>query len=246
MSPPLQFSASSSLAFKRLVNSACWRGLAFHLLWSPVGLTPRVTDLRVLFLTSLVFIVTIGVGVQGGPAPELIEDESSWTSDYKLVGKPTFNEAMGALTTLIYTYCGTPAFFNIAAEMKDPKQYTRALALCQGFVTIVYIVVGIIIYYFCGSYVASPALGSAGALIKMVSYGFALPGLLVSAILPIHVSSTGVTYTPEMANVSIAFCQVYIHALLAWFRASDGQQHYSLGNLAWLDPHYHGRIILHC
>lgn len=133
------------------------------------------------------FIVTIGVGVQGGPAPELLEDASTWSPDFKIVGKPTFNEAMGALTTLIYTYCGTPAFFNIAAEMKDPKQYTKALALCQGFVTVVYIVVGIIIYYFCGSHVASPALGSAGALIKKVSYGFALPGLLVSAILPIHV-----------------------------------------------------------
>ena len=134
------------------------------------------------------FIVTIGVGVQGGPAPELIQDTSSWASDYKLVGKPTFNEAMAALTTLIYTYAGTSAFFNIAAEMKDPKQYTKALALCQGFVTVVYIVIGITIYYFCGSHVAAPALGSAGALIKKVAYGFALPGLLVSAILPIHVS----------------------------------------------------------
>jgi hypothetical protein len=42
-------------------------------------------------------------------------------------------------------------------------------------------------YYFCGSYVASPAIGSAGPLLKKVGYGIALPGLLGSAILLGHV-----------------------------------------------------------
>lgn len=167
-----------------------WLGVTSIVVAGESGPSGFIKVMMIPWLTSLVFIVTIGVGVQGGPAPEMLEDVTTWTPDFQIVAKPTFTEAMGALTTLIYTYCGTPAFFNIAAEMKDPKQYTKALALCQVFVTVVYIIVGIIIYYFCGSYVASPALGSAGALIKKVSYGFALPGLLVSAILPIHVRNS--------------------------------------------------------
>lgn len=49
-----------------------------------------------------------------------------------------------------------------------------------------YITIGIVVYYFCGSYVASPALGSAGPLLKKICYGFALPGLIVTTTLVIH------------------------------------------------------------
>lgn len=72
--------------------------------------------------------------------------------------------------------------------MRDPRHYSRALAACQSVVTVFYLVIGIVVYYYCGSYVASPALGSAGPTMKVVSYGFALPGLLVSTLLFIHVS----------------------------------------------------------
>lgn len=54
--------------------------------------------------------------------------------------------------------------------------------------TALYIAIGVVVYYYCGSYVASPALGSAGALMKKVCYGLALPGLLASVVLVTHVS----------------------------------------------------------
>ena len=83
----------------------------------------------------------------------------------------------------------TPAFFSIVSEMRDPRFYTRSLIVCQTTVTITYAVIGIVVYYFCGSYVASPALGSAGPLMKKICYGLALPGLLVTTTLVIHVST---------------------------------------------------------
>lgn len=135
-------------------------------------------------LCMVVFIVTIAVGIQGHP-PRI--DGGIPLSDYKLVGNPTFVEAMTAVSTICLTYAGTPAFFNIISEMRDPQLYNRALAICQFLVTVIYIVVGTVVYYYCGSHVASPALGSAGPLVKKVSYGFALPGLCVSAILLLHV-----------------------------------------------------------
>lgn len=134
---------------------------------------------------SPVFTVTIAVGIQDRPstAPQ----HGEWKSDYKVFNRPDFTEAMSAVASLIFAYCGTPAFFSIAAEMRDPRKYTKALAVCQSVITIAYIVVGVVVYYFCGSYVASPALGSAGTTIKKVSYGIALPGLIISATLLIHV-----------------------------------------------------------
>lgn len=70
--------------------------------------------------------------------------------------------------------------------MRDPRQYTRSLIVCQTVVTVTYITIGIVVYYFCGSYVASPALGSAGVTMKKVCYGLALPGLLATTTLTIH------------------------------------------------------------
>jgi hypothetical protein len=89
-----------------------------------------------------------------------------------------------AHAALALTWLG---FFPIAAEMRNPRLYTRSLLICQGAVTATYITVGTVIYYFCGSYVASPALGSSSVLIKKVSYGIVLPGLVVSTIVVLHV-----------------------------------------------------------
>lgn len=78
--------------------------------------------------------------------------------------------------------------------MRDPKYYTRSLIICQGSVTAVYITIGVVVYYFCGSYVASPALGSAGATMKKISYGFAIPGLLVTVMLFVHVRTSSLGF----------------------------------------------------
>lgn len=71
-------------------------------------------------------------------------------------------------------------FFNVVGEMRKPRDYTKAVVLTQSIVTMVYLIIGIIVYYYCGRYVSSPALGSAGPLLKRVAYGIAIPGLFAS------------------------------------------------------------------
>ena len=88
---------------------------------------------------------------------------------------------------MVFAYAGTPAFFSIISEMRNPRDYTKSMVVCQSTVTATYIAIGIVVYYYCGSYVASPALGSAGDLMKKVCYGLALPGLLVSTLILLHV-----------------------------------------------------------
>jgi amino acid permease len=129
--------------------------------------------------------LTIAVGIQDRPASA--PQEGNWSSDYKIIGDPSFTEAITAVSSLIFAYAGTPSFFSIVSEMRDPRYYTRSLLICQSGVTAIYITIGTVVYYFCGSYVASPALGSAGVIMKKVAYGFALPGLIVTTMLVIHV-----------------------------------------------------------
>lgn len=131
-------------------------------------------------------MVTIAVGVQDRPAAAP-QDDVVWVSDFKIVGNPSFAEAISAISAMAFAYAGTPAFFSIVSEMQDPRHYTKAMMVCQAGVTATYVTVGCVIYYYCGSYVASPALGSAGVTIKKVSYGFALPGLLATTTIVTHV-----------------------------------------------------------
>lgn len=132
-------------------------------------------------------IVTIAVAVRDRPAAAPMTTEP-WVSDVKIIGNPTFTEGITAVCNLVFAFSGTPGFFSIISEMRDPRQYTPAMLICQAGVTAIYSVVGCVVYYYCGSYVSSPALGSAGGSIKQIAYGFALPGLIVTTTIVTHVS----------------------------------------------------------
>ncbi|KAF5266330.1 hypothetical protein FOXYS1_2833 [Fusarium oxysporum] len=136
-------------------------------------------------IMTAIFCVTVAVGVQDRPAAA--PQGGHWESDWKLFNHPSFVDGITAVSSHIFAFSGTPAFFQIAAEMREPKHYTRSLLTCQSIVTVTYITIGIVVYYYCGSYVTSPALGSAGVLMKKVCYGFALPGLIVTAMLMTHI-----------------------------------------------------------
>ncbi|KAK1984502.1 transmembrane amino acid transporter [Colletotrichum cereale] len=150
----------------------------------------RISGLAWVGVTSIVvavLTVTIAVSLQDRPAAA--PQDAVWKSDFKIVNTPTFAQAISAISSLVFSYAGTPAFFSIAAEMREPRHYTRSLVLCQSVVTVVYVAVGVVVYYYCGSYVSSPALGSAGPTVEKVAYGLALPGLIVSAAVMLHLAS---------------------------------------------------------
>ena len=131
--------------------------------------------------------------------------------------------------------------------MRDPQYYTRSLLICQGSVTCVYLVIGIIVYYFCGSYVASPALGSAGILMKKVSYGFALPGLIVTTALALHVSK--VTCNTSISRSSVLIL-VQLTAKYIFVRVLRGSEHLSKNTwvhwVTWIGMTFGVTVISYC
>lgn len=131
-----------------------------------------------------ILVLTISVGVQ--ERPSAAPQDVPWERDIVLFGSPSFTSAISAISTLVFSYAGTPAFFSIVSEMREPKHYTRSLVLCQSTITAVYLAIGIVVYYYCGQHVASPALGSAGTLMKKVCYGLAIPGLVATVCLVTH------------------------------------------------------------
>jgi hypothetical protein len=73
-------------------------------------------------------------------------------------------------------------FFTFIAELKDPKDFPKALALLQTVDMTLYIIAAVVIYRFAGADVTSPALGSAGPLIARIAYGVALPTVSSASI----------------------------------------------------------------
>ncbi|KAK5079396.1 hypothetical protein LTR51_001593 [Lithohypha guttulata] len=138
-------------------------------------------------ILTAILTLTIAVGVQDRPASA--PTTGVFVSDWKGVANPSFEAAISACSSIVFAWAGTPAFFSIASEMRVPELYTRSLLLCQSVVGVTYVVIGVVVYIYCGSFVSSPALGSAGPLLKKVCYGIALPGLIVSTLLFVHISA---------------------------------------------------------
>lgn len=103
--------------------------------------------------------------------------------------KATFSGVMSAISTQLFALGASGTFFSVAAEMKEPEKFTRSLIWGQSFIVITNIAISSIMYAKVGQYLASPALGSAGLLIKKISFGVAFPGLLVTAILWSHIAA---------------------------------------------------------
>ena len=174
------------------------------------------------------------MGVQERPASA--PQDTTWAPNYRIIGNGTFVETISAVSQLVFAFAGTPAFFPIISEMRDPRYYTRALLICQGTVVAVYITIGCVVYCYCGSYIASPALGSAGVLMKKVCYGFALPGLLVTTMLVVHVGLPGALniHALCLTHNRSASGQIYLCDYPAWLASPHSKHNHPLGHLAYL------------
>ncbi|WWC61558.1 uncharacterized protein I303_104142 [Kwoniella dejecticola CBS 10117] len=131
-----------------------------------------------------VFTLSIGVGVTDRPsaAPQ----SGPWSKDTKLFGNPTLTEAMNAVNIMLFAYAGIPNYLPLASEMRNMQDYGKTVLVSQTFVTVIYLVISGVVYHFVGQYVSSPALGSAGPMMKRVCYGLAFLGLVVGGVLNLH------------------------------------------------------------
>jgi hypothetical protein len=75
------------------------------------------------------------------------------------------------------------------SEMRNPREYAKAVNWCMGIVTAAYLSFSLVVYRWCGKWVASPSLGSAGPTVKKIAYGVGLIGLCVSGALFVHVGA---------------------------------------------------------
>jgi hypothetical protein len=77
---------------------------------------------------------------------------------------------------------GHVAFFSFQSELANPRDFKKALFLEQGIAITFYMTISVVIYYYAGPLVASPALGSASPLVTKIAFGIALPTIIIAGV----------------------------------------------------------------
>ena len=98
-----------------------------------------------------------------------------------------FHEGFNSVSNMVFAYAGHVAFFTFISELRDPRDFPKALAFLQCSDISMYIITAVVVYYYAGENVASPALDSASAVVSKVAYGVALPTIVIAGVVNAHV-----------------------------------------------------------
>jgi hypothetical protein len=144
------------------------------------------------FISIFVAVLMIVIAVTTLDRPAAAPQEGPYELGYYAIPPPsvsTFAAGMAATCTIFISSAGTSAFLPVMSEMREPKDYRKALYVAMGFVTTSYLCFALVVYRWCGEWVASPSLGSAGHKMQIASYAVGFLGLIVSACLYLHVAA---------------------------------------------------------
>lgn len=134
-----------------------------------------------------VTVLTIAVLAQSRPA--MAPKDEPVHKDIRAISHVPFYKAVSAVSTQVFSLMGNVTFYSIVPEMRNPKDFPKAVMAGQMFVILNYLFVGCAVYGKVGQYIASPTLGTAGLVFNKLCYSLALPGLVVSVVMYAHLAA---------------------------------------------------------
>ncbi|KAK6067643.1 neutral amino acid [Seiridium cupressi] len=136
-----------------------------------------------------VLLATIFAAIQFQPAGYTEELGSPIVTAIPLAGT-TFVSGLNAFLNISYTFIGQITLPSFIAEMKDPRDFPKALWACTILEILVFSIVGAVVYAYVGNqYMTAPAFGSLETLYKKVSFSFMIPTLIFLGVLYASVSA---------------------------------------------------------
>ncbi|KAI0199656.1 N amino acid transport system protein [Astrocystis sublimbata] len=102
----------------------------------------------------------------------------------------TFVNGLNAFLNISYTLIGQITLPSFIAEMKEPRDFPKALWVCTILEIIVFTIVGGAVYAYTGNqYMTSPAFGSLQPLYKKLAFSFMIPTIIFLGVLYASVSA---------------------------------------------------------
>ncbi|OQV05494.1 hypothetical protein CLAIMM_10221 [Cladophialophora immunda] len=151
-----------------------------------------ITWVGFISIVTAIMIVVIAVTVRDRPAA------APQTGDFDLgfaalpPAGTTFATAWSASLAIFSSSANTSGFVPVISEMRRPQDYFKSVYVCMAWITSSYLALATTVYAYCGRWVASPALGSAGPTIKIISYAIAIPGLIAGTMICVHVAGKSI------------------------------------------------------
>lgn len=92
----------------------------------------------------------------------------------------TYVDGMNAMLNILFTLAGQITYPSFIAEMRNPKDFRKALYLVGAFEIILYCIAGSVIYVMVGNnYIASPAFGVLSRKWKFISFSLTIPTIII-------------------------------------------------------------------
>lgn len=127
-----------------------------------------------IFCAVLITMISVGVQEHPGRIIEATVESNLYTG-------------FQAVSNIVFAYCAHVAFFGLIAEMEKPQDFKKSLYMLQGFEICLYLTAAVVIYFFVGKNVESPALISAGPIMKKVAFGIAIPTIVGAGVVNGHI-----------------------------------------------------------
>lgn len=137
------------------------------------------------FISVFIFVVAVTQQSRPAAAPQT----GPYELGYVNMAYPAFAAGMTASANLFLFGAGAAMYLPIIAEMRRPQDYRKAVYVNGLLVGACYLTFSLLIYRYCGQWITTPAFGSAGTLFKKISYGVALPGLVIGNGIYQHVAA---------------------------------------------------------
>ncbi|EPE08617.1 n amino acid transport system protein [Ophiostoma piceae UAMH 11346] len=189
--------ACRTVSFGIVIMIICW----VSSLPRTFSMLSKLGTASAIFTFVSVLLATIFAGIQAHPAG--YDPRSSYTAadgTAAVGGKPivtaipvagtTFVAALNAFMNISYTFIGQITLPSFIAEMKDPREFPKALWACTIAEIFLFSIVGAVVYAYVGNqYMTAPAFGSLEPLYKKVSFSFMIPTLIFLGVLYASVSA---------------------------------------------------------
>ncbi|KAK5118543.1 hypothetical protein LTR85_008008 [Meristemomyces frigidus] len=137
------------------------------------------------FIAVFIFVVAVTQQARPAAAPRTGDFYLGWTA----IAYPSFVAGITASANIFISGSGSSMYLPVISEMRRPQDYRKAALVTGVLVCAIYLSFSLVIYRWCGVWISTPAFGSAGTLFKKISYGIALPGLVIGVGIYQHVAA---------------------------------------------------------
>lgn len=141
------------------------------------------------FVTFVVAVLIFTIAVTQQDRPAAAPETGDFDLGYVALAFPGFTAGITASLNIFISGSGSSMYLPILSEMRSPKEYHKAVYVSGFLIGALYLSLSLVIYRYCGIWIATPAFGSAGTLFKKISYGVALPGLIIGTGIYSHVAA---------------------------------------------------------